>query len=544
MLAGAVGWPAEVAAAYRKAGYWTGETFGDLLGRWAETYRERTAVVGGAQRWSYLELERRARQLAAGLRGLGIGPQDRVVVQLPNAPEFVALCFALFLLGAIPILALPAHRRSEISYLVQHGEAVAYVIPEVHARFDYRTLAAEVQAACPTLRQVVVRGAPGPFVAFDSLYAQAAPLPGPRPDDVALFQLSGGTTGLPKLIPRTHDDYAYSVRASAELCALDPDSSYLAVLPVAHNFPLSSPGLLGALHAGGKVVLTDNAAPDEVFALIERERVTITSLVPPLALMWMEAAGSPPPALASLKLLQVGGAKLAAETAERIRPTLGCPLQQVFGMAEGLVNYTRLDDPEELVIQTQGRPLSPADEIRVVDDADREVPPGQTGNLLVRGPYTIRGYYRAEEHNARAFTADGFYRTGDVVRVRASGHLVVEGRQKDLINRGGDKLSAEELENHLLAHPGIRNAAVVAMPDPFLGERTCAFLMARGEPPRARELKAFLRQRGLADFKLPDRLEYLDSFPETSVGKVSKKELRERIAEQIARESGEALKRS
>jgi 2,3-dihydroxybenzoate-AMP ligase len=226
----------------------------------------------------------------------------------------------------------------------------------------------------------------------------------------------------------------------------------------------------------------------------------------------------------------VGGAKLAAEPAAQIPKALGCTLQQVFGMAEGLLNYTRLDDPSELVETTQGRPLSPADEIRVVDpDTGEPVPEGETGELLTRGPYTLRGYYRAPEHNARSFTPDGFYRTGDLVRRLPSGHLVVEGRHKDQINRGGEKIAAEELEGHLLAHPAVHDAAVVGVPDPMMGERTCAFVVARGEPPTLPALKEFLRERGVADYKWPDRLELVDTFPRTPVGKISKKELSARL---------------
>ncbi|GAA3410866.1 hypothetical protein GCM10018952_17160 [Streptosporangium vulgare] len=194
-------------------------------------------------------------------------------------------------------------------------------------------------------------------------------------------------------------------------------------------------------------------------------------------------------------------------------------------MAEGLLNYTRLDDPRELVDTTQGRPLSPADEILVVDSDGAEVAPGEVGELLTRGPYTLRGYYRAPEHNARSFTPDGFYRTGDLVRVLPSGHLVVEGRDKDQINRGGDKISAEELENHLLAHPAVHDAAVVGTPDPVMGERTCAFLIVRDQAPTLREIKQFLKERGVAGYKWPDRIELVETFPRTPVGKISKKEL-------------------
>ncbi|GAB3893152.1 hypothetical protein GCM10029964_069470 [Kibdelosporangium lantanae] len=265
--------------------------------------------------------------------------------------------------------------------------------------------------------------------------------------------------------------------------------------------------------------------------MIARERVTITGVVPPIALLWMDSPARERHDLASLELLQVGGARLVDEAAKRVGPELGCRLQQVFGMAEGLVNYTRADDPDELVTTTQGTPISPDDEIRVVDADDVEVAPGEVGQLLTRGPYTIRGYYRADEHNRTAFTEDGFYRTGDLVRVVPSGHIIVSGRVKDQINRGGEKVAAEEVENHLLAHEGVHDAVLVGIEDPRLGERTCAFVIPRSPEPSAAELRRFLRARGLAGFKIPDRIELVDEFPCTGVGKTSRRALARAIKE-------------
>ncbi|NHC45395.1 (2,3-dihydroxybenzoyl)adenylate synthase [Motilibacter aurantiacus] len=535
-LPGYVPWPVEFAERYRASGYWTGETFGSMLRDLAARHGDRVAVVDGDRRWTYAELDERADQVAAGLHRLGIRPRDRVVLQLPNVAEFFEVVFGLWRVGALPVFALPAHRSNEITYFCSFTEAVAYVVPGRHGGFDYRGLAGEARAAAPTLRHVIVVGdAPGDFTALEDVRAEARPLPAPAPSDVAFLQLSGGSTGVPKLIPRTHDDYLYSVRASAEICALDESSVYLAALPVAHNFPLSSPGALGTLYAGGTVVLAPDPSPATALGLIERERVTITAVVPPLALVWLDSAPALGHDLSSLRVLQVGGSKLSEEVARRVTPTLGCGLQQVFGMAEGLVNYTRLDDPDTIVLTTQGRPISPDDEIRVVDDAGEDVPPGEVGHLLTRGPYTIRGYYRAEEHNRTAFTVDGFYRTGDLVRVTPEGYLVVTGRDKDQINRGGEKIAAEEIENHLLAHPAVHDAAVVAVPDAYLGERSCAVVVPRGSAPTALELKKFLRERGLAAYKVPDLVKFVDAFAHTGVGKVSRKELREALAASLRR---------
>ncbi|MBB2910630.1 2,3-dihydroxybenzoate-AMP ligase [Streptosporangium becharense] len=495
-------WPEQEAARYRALGYWRGQTFGAWLRELAGKHGPRVAVVAGDRGLTYTELDHAADRLAAGLSGLGLRRGDRVVVQLPNDIVFLEAVFALFRLGVLPVFALPAHRETEIAHLVEHSDATAYLTTrELEVPSKARVLHAD---ALP--------------------YGDPGTQDGPQPGDVAFLQLSGGSTGLPKLIPRTHDDYLYSVRASAGICGLDTGTVYLCALPAAHNFPLSSPGVLGVLHAGGRVVMAPRPTPDVAFPLIERERVTVTALVPPLALVWLRAAARTSHDLSSLRLLQVGGAKLAAETARQVRPVLGCRLQQVFGMAEGLVNYTRADDPDDIVETTQGRPISPHDELLVVDPAGRPVAPGDVGELLTRGPYTIRGYYR--DADPAAFTEDGYYRTGDLVRLTPSGHLVVEGRAKDLINRGGEKVSPEEVESHLLEHPAVLDAAVVEVPDAYLGERTCAFVVPNGPPPSAAEIRSFVRSRGLAEYKVPDRVEIVAAFPSTGVGKTSKRELR------------------
>jgi len=272
---------------------------------------------------------------------------------------------------------------------------------------------------------------------------------------------------------------------------------------------------MGTLMRGGRVVLGP-AALD----VMARERVTVTAAVPALAARWADAVEAGVPRPRDLRVLQVGGARLAPASARRLRGVLGCGLQQVYGMAEGLLCFTRLDDPEEVVVGTQGRPASRDDEVRIVD-----------GELQARGPYTIAGYFRAPEANAAAFTEDGFYRTGDLVRRLPSGNLVVEGRVKDVINRDGEKVAAAEVEDLALGHPAVAQAAVVAMPDPLSGEAVCLFAVPRsGGAPTLHEIRAFLDRRGLARYKLPDRLELVAALPLTAVGKVDKARLRERAA--------------
>lgn len=536
-------WPKEFAERYRRAGYWRGETTGEILRLRAQASPDHLAVIDGNTRWTYAQLDARADRLASAFLALGLRPGDRAVVQLPNIAEFFSVVFGLFRAGVVPVFALPAHRVTEITHFVLNSEASAYIIPEEFGGFDYRAIAGQVCREASSLRHIIVAGDPSGYTALsnlDSYSGETRPLPVPSPADVALMQLSGGSTGVSKLIPRTHDDYIYSFRASADICGLDASSIYMGTLPIAHNFPMSSPGTFGTFYAGGTVVLTPSPSPEVAFPIIERERVTITGVVPPLALIWIEASAQRRYDLSSLQVLQVGGAKLTPEVARRIEPALGARLQQVFGMAEGLVNYTRLEDPDEVIINTQGRPISPDDEILIVDDQGRPVPSGSEGHLLTRGPYTIRAYHNAPEANMRAFTEDGYYRTGDIVSQTDEGYLVVQGRATDQINRGGEKISADEVEDHLLAHPQVYDAVLIGAPDPYLGERSCAFVIPRGEIERPAklkaDLKAWIRARGLAAYKAPDQIILVSSFPATGVGKVSRKELRATLREELSRQ--------
>ena len=529
MLAGCTPWPADTAGEYRERGWWRGESLPGLLRAWAEKHGEATALVDDRSRLSYAELDRRVDRMAGGFARAGVRPGDRIVVQLPNVAEFVIVVFALLRAGAMPVFCLISHRSSEVRHLCEVSGAVGYVAPASYGGFDHLALGARLLEEQPDLRWMFVFGEIDDdrdgIVPLSEIDADATPPASEDAADVAFFLLSGGTTAAPKLIPRTHDDYAYQLRETVSLCSVDAGDVYLAALPVEFNFTWGCPGVLGTLAAGGKVILAADPSPAACFALIESEGVTVTSLVPTVARLWTEATEWSEADLSSLRLVQIGGAKLHPALAARIEPALGCRLQQVYGMAEGLLCMSRPDDDEQSVIETQGRPLSAGDEVRIAGEDDLEVPAGETGQLLVRGPYTLRGYYNAPEHNRRAFTRDGFYRSGDLARMTESGDVVVEGRVKDIVIRGGNKIAAGEIEGHLLELAGIAAAAVVPVPDDYLGERICAFLVCPEQAPSLPQLKQSLHDRGLADFKLPDRLEIVESFPLTPLRKIDKKAL-------------------
>jgi 2,3-dihydroxybenzoate-AMP ligase len=546
MLDGCTAWPEELAVHYRDAGLWEGLTIAEMVERTARRMPDKAAVVHGRQRITYADLMTASRRLAVGLARQGILPRDRVVMQLPNTPEFVTTYLALSWIGAIPVMALRAHRHAEVRHFIGASGATAYVVPDRIGSFDYRSMATEMQQQFPSLRHVLVVGdagegqlawqdIAGPALSDAELEARLRPLR-PQPDEVATMLLSGGTTSVSKLIPRTHDDYVLNARLCGDAAGFGPGTVFMAILPLGHNYNLASPGMLGTFYHGGTVVLADGTAPDEVFACIERERVTVVAAVVPLVSAWLNSDAPERFDHASLKVVQNGGARLAPELRARLRERLGCVPQEVYGTAEGLVNMTRLDDPDELLLHSSGAPVCEIDEIKVVDDEGGEVPDGSPGELVTRGPYTIRGYYGAPEKNAEAFLPGGWYRMGDIVR-RKGRYLYTEGRRKDLINRGGEKISCDEVENLIFAHPKVKTVVLVAMPDPVFGEKACACVVTRpGETLTFDELIGFLRQQQIASFKLPERLEIMSELPVSPVGKILKRELRDMVAAKLASE--------
>lgn len=542
---GFVPWPSEIASRYAAEGHWTGTTIGEAFDRSVQAHASRPALVAGDRRLTYAELGVAVTRLAAHMMRLGLQTGDRVILQLPNCPEFVVAYFACQTTGVVPLTCLPAFRHAEVEYFANFIEAAAYFVPSEFRGFDFVPMAREIRDKAPSLRHVVVageRGGPGMLsmaelmeTPAEARWERAVAQCRPRPSRPAVFLLSGGTTGIPKVIPRTHDDFLSATRSAAAGTGLDSDSVVLLTLPITHVLPLACPGMQGAVLHGAKVVLAPSPDPAVAFPLIQQERVTYTPLVPTALINWISSPKRAEYDLSSLRAMPTGGMKMTAELARKAHAAFGDAVMQEYGSSEGFICSTRPGDPMEWRYETQGRPVCPADEFRIVDDQGRDVPPGEVGELLGRGPYTIRGYYKAPDYNRTAFTLDGFYRTGDMVRLHPSGNLVIEGRKKDMINRGGEHISAEEVESHLLGHPKVFNAAVVAMPDPMFGERACAYVVPKpGEALTLDELARFLlEERRIAKFKVPERLEVVAQLPLTAVGKVSKQALRQDIQKKL-----------
>jgi 2,3-dihydroxybenzoate-AMP ligase len=546
MLEGVVPFPPEFAQRYREKGYWRDRSLAQEFAIVFREFADRVCVIDGEREYSYAQIDRLSDRLAINLLELGLRPLDRVVVALPNVAEFVVLYFALQKIGCVPIAALATHRYAEIGQFVRIAQAAACVYPEKQGDFRFASTLRRIKDENACLEFAIVLGTPARWEHSLARLIER-PANAPRavldkiaidPTDPCIFQLSGGTTGVPKLIPRTHNDYAYNSRTAAAVCGVTGDSVLLLALPIAHNLPLACPGIQGTMLDGGKTVLSASTKPESMFELVHKHRVTHIKVVPALLIRLINSPEIAKYDLSSVRVIQSGGQRMQPEVRLRTKELIpSATVQENFGMSEGMLLFVRLDDPEGVRLETCGRPISPDDEVMLLDDEDNVVAPGEVGELCARGPYTLRGYYGAPEHNARAFTKDGFYRSGDLMRRHPSGNYIVAGRKKDLINRGGEKISAEEIENLILSHPAVQNAACIAVPDPVMGERMCACLILRpGSKLELKELVKYLATKEIARFKLPERLEVMDDFPLSTFGKVSKRALVETVSKRLEAE--------
>lgn len=536
---------AQESARYRSLGCWVESNAGDMLRAAARRHPDKPALISAAQRLSYAEFDAVTERLGAALLSIGLAPGDRVLFQMGTLVETAVALFGCFKSGVIPVCTLAQYREIEMGELAARSEAKAWFVQADFSTFDLVGFARQLAPQHPPMREIIVaRGeAPAGTRSFEKLLdsvsveAARAALAKTRigPEDVLTFQLSGGTTGVPKIIPRFHAEYMGSARDWARRQKMDANVVQLYALPLIHNAGQIA-SLFPALVMGGTTVLMPRMDAKVFCEWVERERVTHSMNIGPALAQMLDYQDPGRHDLSSIKLLTVFN---RSDVLER---HLGVPCCNLFGITEGVLMVSAPDDPPQARYTTVGRPVSNHDEIRLLEPGtEREVPPGAIGELCFRGPSTTRGYYRMPEVNKASFTADGFFRTGDVVKAHRIGNRTCysfEGRFKDNIDRGGEKFGAEEVEILIGKHADIADVKVVAMPDRVYGEKACAWLIIRpGKPlPTVKALGDFLAGLGLAKFKLPERIEPIEAFPVTRVGKVDKAALRKMIAEKLAAE--------
>ena len=511
---------------YEEIGAIEPRTFLDELLSWKEKWNSKTAVIYGDNSITYGELENRSRQLANGLYAKGIRKGDHAMIHMGNTLDFTVVLFALFRMGVKPVMMLNTHRESEISAIIRVVEPKVYFTSNDVLGTDFSKIAVNAVRDYNEPILIVSEQKTEGTVEISELYQEKdEPLELPFYKETAIYLLSGGTTGVPKVIPRTHAGYILNAKKCAERCAMNENSVYMTILSAAHNFPLCCPGILGTLVSGGTVVMADSADPESCFMLIRKHGVTITSLVPALIPIWTEFYEYEDEKITTLRAVTVGAAKLEEKHGREFVGMFGCKLLQVYGLAEGFISYTSYYDSTDVSILTQGKPLCDSDEIKVIDSDGNELPEGEFGEFVQKGPYTFTGYYHNDEVNREKFTSDGFYKTGDRAMIRPDGNIVVSGRVVEQINRAGENVVPDEIESHLKNIEGIANAAVIGVPDEELGERICAFIIADDDDLTADGIKEKLREKKIAVFKIPDQIIFINELPFVNVGKVNKKEL-------------------
>ncbi|GAA4539022.1 (2,3-dihydroxybenzoyl)adenylate synthase [Pseudonocardia xishanensis] len=538
-----VPYPEAAVRRYRETGLWGTATIATEFHRVACAHPGRDAVVALEGRLTFVELDRRTDLLAAGLAGLGLRPGDPVLFQVTNRLEAVVAWYGVLKAGLIPVATLAAHRGHEIGEISRRVGAVAHLVEAGQRGFDLVGFAEEQRRDHPTLRHVLVLGDDPRGESLTALGrgqdAAAARALVERiqadidPDAVAVHQLSGGTTGVPKVIPRRHAEYWYNAAEYARSWGWTARTRVAHLIPIIHNA-----GIVCAVHAPhsvGACLVLGTPDLDESLPLMAREGATHVLL----GHGHYRAVDHPDfdAATKAVTQLVLSGSKIPPALFEALE-SRGLWSGQLFGMGEGLFLTTRPGAPREARLTTVGTPLSVLDEVRILEpDSEADVAVGEVGELCARGPYTLPGYFDAPEHNARAFTSDGFYRTGDLaafVEIEGERYVSIEGRLKDLINRGGEKVNAEEVEVLLLRHPRVTAVAVVPMPDPRLGERTCAYVVVEGAELTLSEVQEHFAALEVAKFKWPERLEHLPEIPRTLVGKTDKKRLAADIARKVS----------
>lgn len=533
---------AERVAELTAAGWWRNETLDAFLDRWARERPDKPAVVDAGGRLTWSGLARAVERVAHGLRAAGVEPDSVVSTQLPNWNEWVLLALACLRLGAILNPIPPTYRANELRFILGTLESRAFVIPARFRGHDYVAMAAALRADVPSLREVwVARGAVGPTMRpFGELTATAwesregrRPLPGTDPNRVSEVIFTSGTTGEPKGVMHTSNTVLSIIYPVIDRLAFTASDVALMSSTFGHQTGYLY-GYCLTLLLGSTGVWLDVWNAEEAARLIAAEGVTYTMGATPFLQDLTYAPALERHDIGTLRLFISAGAAIPRKLVQDARARLRCAISAGWGMSEnGLVTCNGLDDPEEKVCGTDGKPL-PGMELRVVDAEGGVVARGAEGDLLVRGHSQFVGYWKRPAFTREAHTADGWFRTGDRAVLDGDGYLSITGRSKDLIIRGGENISVAEVENLLFAHPKVQSVAVVAMPDPRLVERPCAYVIPRaGETVTLEEVVRWLEGKSVARHKLPERLEVVGEFPMTPSGKIQKYRLREDIARKL-----------
>ena len=547
-LEGFIPYKEEDAEIYNKYRWWAGLTFGDVLDRAADIHPDKEAFIDSNTRITYGEAREKANKLALSLMDLGIKPKDRVLVQLPNWNEFVFAYFALQKIGAVTVLLIDRYRQFEINHLIKLSGATSWIVPFKYKKVDFVPIMEDVRKENPKMERVItVHGGmdkPG-YYSLEKLIDQAElteenlrKLADARPDPMQVAHMgpTGGTTGLPKIVPRTHN----SLITGIEYCSMSWDQSNLDTNmiagPVGHDLSFSK-AFIGSIVTMGKIVLLDSTDNADICGTIEKEKVTSVVWVPTLAQRMLQYEDLDKYDLSSLQKMHSAGGASHPDLVREVTERLKMKFYNGYGGTEGPTTITRTIDTLETICSTVGRPTCPYDTYKVIDPAGNTLPVNQQGELVIKGPGVFTGYYNNPEENAAAFTQDGFFRTGDVAKIDEKGYIKLTGRMKEMINRGGESISATEIERLITRNSEVAAVAVIAMPDRLMGERVCAYIQPRAGAQLTFEgVIDFLKAQKASVLQLPERIEFIDAIPLTAAEKINKNALKEDVEKKLKEE--------
>ncbi len=548
LLEGVTPYAEKDAEIYNTFRWWSGITFGDILDRAADIHPEKEAFVDQKTRLTYGEAREKTNKLAIGLINLGIQPLDRVMVQLPNWNEFVFAYFAVQKIGAIPVLLIDRYRQFEINHLAGLTGASAWIVASRYKKTDYVPIIHDVLKENPGVKHVITvrgEGDQKPFSSLEKLIEETeltddhmALLADRRPDPMQIAHMgpTGGTTGAPKIVPRSHNSLITGIGYCSTSWDQNCEDVNLLAGPLGHDLSFSK-GFIGAILTYGKIILLDSVKDEDICEVIQKEKVTSIIWVPTLAQRMLQFEDLDKYDLSSLtKMHSAGGAShpdLVREVTERLK----MKFYNGYGATEGMTVITRTTDDLDTICSSVGRPTCPYDTYKVIDPEGNDLPTNTQGELVLKGPGVFTGYYNNPEENKAAFTKDGFFRTGDVARIDEKGYITLTGRIKEMINRGGESISATEIERLITRHPEVAAVAVIAMPDPFMGERVCAYIQPKaGAQLTFDGVIDFLKGQKASVIQLPERIEFIDEMPYTGAEKVNKRALKDDIVEKLQRE--------
>lgn len=534
---------------YVAKGLWRNLTVNDLLDRNAALFPHKLALADDIKKVTWQEFQRQVNRLALHLHRLGISNGDFFVLQMANVVEFYYFFCALNRLGAVPVMSLPRHRTREIDHLLRLHEAKGICVM-AGEKFDYIAMVEALQEQHPYLTVRLAAGgpAPGNWLGLDSILAEEIEKEyppdylaqfAPDPNDICCEQLSGGSTGVPKGIPRTHNDYICMWEAYINMCGFTDESVCLVGIPAAHNAnfnTMSGPAFM----KGATIVMTRSPRPAEQFAIIEKYHVTTLQLIPVQITYWMEAGDERKKFdLSSLRVVSAGGQKVQPDQVRWVLEELGVDMVNHFGMSEGITIGNRWDSPKEPQMYTIGYPhiLDPELQVKIVNSRNQPVKQGEIGEMVVKGPSHFKGYFRNPEQNKAAFDDQGFFHSSDLMSQREDGRYVVEGRMGDVIKRAGENVYPAPVEALLAEHPAVIEAAVIGIPDARVGARLCCILQLKeGQDLTLAEIQQYMQEKGLAVFQWPERVEKVPGWPLTAVNKIDKRCLRAYMAARLFRE--------